>query len=163
MQRFFSFPRNVNEHAARMVAAGVVVMSVTFLAGWTWVLIPLTYGFLARVSNGPRFSPLARFVTEVAIPRLGWRQKVVAGSPKRFAQGIGATLSSAAFVAHFAFGATGLAQILVGMIVVAASLEAGLGFCLGCKMFALLIRARILPESACVECNDLSLRWSNAA
>jgi hypothetical protein len=43
----------------------------------------------------------------------------------------------------------------VGAIAVAASLEAGLGFCLGCKVFALLMRAGIVPASACEACLDI--------
>jgi hypothetical protein len=44
------------------------------------------------------------------------------------------------------------------MLVVAASLEAFAGYCLGCKAFALLMRAGVIPESACVECADVSRR-----
>jgi hypothetical protein len=47
------------------------------------------------------------------------------GSPKRFAQGIGAVLSTIALVAHFAFGATTLAMVLVAANTVAATLEWG--------------------------------------
>ena len=35
-----------------------------------WVLVPLVYGFLARVLTGPRLSPLGQFVTRVVTPRL---------------------------------------------------------------------------------------------
>ncbi|HNJ97536.1 MAG TPA: DUF4395 family protein, partial [Ilumatobacteraceae bacterium] len=67
----FEFPNPVNETSARLVASGVVVQGVVFLAvrQW-WVLLPLAYGFLARVLSGPRFSPLGQFVTRVVTPRL---------------------------------------------------------------------------------------------
>jgi hypothetical protein len=81
----------------------------------------------------------------------------VPGPPKRFAQGIGATLSVAALVAHLG-GAPGVAAVLVAAITAAALLEAGIGFCLGCKIFALLMRAGLVPESVCEACNDLSRR-----
>lgn len=57
MTKRFPFPHPVNETSARIVAAGVVVMSVAFAAtGAAWLLVPLTYGFAARVTTGPAFS-----------------------------------------------------------------------------------------------------------
>ena len=57
MKRFFSFPNPVNDAAARSVALGVIALSVvTFVSGWAWLLIPLTYGFAARVAAGPKLS-----------------------------------------------------------------------------------------------------------
>lgn len=154
-----SFPETVNETSARLVAGGVVVMSsVIVFAGQTWLVAILAYGFLARVLSGPRFSPLGRLVTEVITPRLPFEPRPTPGPPKRFAQGIGATLSIAAAIAHFAFGATTVATVLVAGILVAASLEAFAGFCLGCTIFRSLMRAGIVPETVCEACNNLQLR-----
>lgn len=152
----FSFPNPVNEVSARIVAGGVVVMCAVVLAlGQTWVLVPLAYGFVARVLTGPTLSPLGLLVTEVVTPRLPVRAKYVPGPPKRFAQGIGAVLSVSALVLHFAFGATTAAYVLVGMILVAATLEAVLAFCLGCTIFALLMRVGVIPRSVCAECEAI--------
>jgi hypothetical protein len=159
MTKLFEFPNPVNEVSARLVAAGVVLMTLGVLVlGQTWMLAPLAYGFVARVLTGPTLSPLGQFVTRVLTPALPFEARLVPGPPKRFAQGIGATLSVSAAVAHFGFGATGLALVLVAMITVAASLEAFVGFCLGCKLFALLMRAGIVPEETCEACNNLALR-----
>lgn len=158
MDDLFRFPNPVNEHAARLVALGVVIMSVTYLAsGWLPVLAVLAYGFAARVLTGPTLSPLGQLVTRVAVPALGRPPKHVPGPPKRFAQGIGATLSLAALVLHLT-GATGVAAVLVAAIVVAASLEAFVGFCLGCQIFAVLMRLGMVPEQVCLECADISRR-----
>jgi hypothetical protein len=152
------FPNPVNEVAARLVAAGVVVQAVAFLVtGWPLWLVTLAAGFVLRVLAGPRVSPLALLVTRVVLPRLSVPAKPVPGPPKRFAQGIGATLSVAALVAWLA-GATGLAMVLVAMILVAATLEAVFAVCLGCKVFALLMRAGIIPPEVCVACNDVPAR-----
>jgi hypothetical protein len=152
----FAFPNPVNEVSARLVAAGVVGMTVLFLATrWGWVLVPLAYGFLARVTTGPTLSPLGQLVTRVVTPSLDIAPRDVAGPPKRFAQGIGATLSIAAFVSYFVFGNTTVAVVLVALITVAASLEAFAGFCLGCKLFAVLMHVGVVPESVCEECNDI--------
>jgi hypothetical protein len=50
--------------------------------------------------------------------------------------------------------------VVVGLLTGAAFLEAAFGFCLGCRIFAVLMRLGVIPESVCVECNDLSLRWA---
>jgi hypothetical protein len=161
--RVFGFPNPVNEVSARLVAAGVVGLSAAFLATrWNWLVLPLAHGFVARVAAGPRFSPLGRLVTEVVTPRLGVEPKLVPGPPKRFAQGIGAALSLTAVVLAFGFGAVGAAQVVVGMIAVAATLEAALGFCLGCKLFALGMRVGLVPETVCEACNDLSRRLGSS-
>lgn len=141
------------------MAAGVVVMTLLVLIpGWTWALVPLAYGFVARVLAGPTFSPLGQLATRVIVPRLPVAPRLVDGPPKRFAQGIGAALSVSALVAHFAFGAGTIALVLVAMITVAASLESVLGLCVGCKAFGVLIRAGVIPATVCEACRDLSLR-----
>ena len=40
----------------------------------------------------------------------------------------------------------------------AAGLEAIFGYCLGCKVFGLLMRAGLVPERVCAECADVSGR-----
>lgn len=159
MRKLFEFPNPVNEVSARLVAGGVVALTlVILLTHQPWLIAVLAYGFWARVLTGPTLSPLGQLVTRVVTPLVPAAPRHVPGPPKRFAQGIGATLSTAAVVAHFAFGATTLAYALVAMITVAATLESALGFCLGCKIFGLLMRMGIVPEEACEACNDLSLR-----
>lgn len=158
LRRVFSFPDQVNEVAARLVALGVVLMSISVLAGARWVLPFLAAGFVARVASGPTLSPLGQLVTRVIAPALPIEPRPTPGTPKRFAQGIGATLSVAAVVAMFGFHNNATAMVLVAMIAVAASLEAFVGFCLGCAIFGQLMRIGVIPESACEECADISLR-----
>jgi hypothetical protein len=155
----FSFPNPVDDHAARTVATGVVLMALSILVfrQW-WVLVPLTYGFLARVASGPRFSPLGLLATRVIVPRLPLEPKRVPGPPKRFAQGIGAVCTVAASVLHVGFSASTAALVVLAILTVAASLEAFAGFCLGCWMFARLMRLGVIPEDVCEECNDISRR-----
>ncbi len=159
--RVFSFPDRIDEVSARLVAAGVIAQGVLFLAirQW-WVLVPLVYGFLARVLSGPRFSPLALVVTRLASPRVRGEHRLVPGPPKRFAQGIGLAFSVGALSAAAA-GVPPIAFTLIGLLLAAATLEAGFAFCLGCKMFQLLIRVGALPQSACAECGDISGRLAD--
>jgi hypothetical protein len=159
----FSFPNPVNDLAARTVATGVVVMCVLAIAlRQPWILIPLTYGFWARVLTGPRLSPLGQVATRVIAPRLG-EPRLVAGPPKRFAQGIGVVFSTTALVLWFGFGLHTATWVVVAMLACAALLEAALGLCLGCKAFALLMRFGVIPESVCLECSDISLRHPELA
>jgi hypothetical protein len=157
-RRLFSFPNPVNEVAARLVAGGVVALAVVELAtSRRWLLIPMAYGFAARVLTGPKLSPLAQFMTRVAVPRLPFAAHPVPGPPKRFAQGIGAALSAVALGAWLV-GALGVSDALVAALVVAATLESVFGLCLGCKAFGALMRVGVIPESVCVECADISRR-----
>ena len=66
MSTLFRFPNPVNEVSARLVAGGVVLMALgALLLGQMWLLVPLAYGFVARVVTGPTLSPLGQLVTRV--------------------------------------------------------------------------------------------------
>lgn len=156
-----AFPRVINEKAARTVAGVVAVTGLVALAtGWHWLLIPLAYGFWARVLTGPRLSPLAQLATKVVAPRLG-EPKDVAGPPKRFAQGMGAAITTLGVIA-LVLGWTTVTTVLLALLVVAATLESVFAVCIGCQVFALLIRAGVVPETVCVECADISRRLARA-
>ena len=158
MASILSFPSIVNETAARLVATGAVAMSVAYVAtGNGWILVPLTYGFIARVLSGPRFSPLGLLATKVLVPRINVKHKLCPGPPKRFAQGIGAAVSATASVL-FLLDLGVASRVVIAMLAAAASLEAFAGVCIGCKMFYAMMRVGILPESVCEECNDISRR-----
>lgn len=162
MDRLFSFPHPVNEKAARVVAGVVLVTSIVILAtGAYWLLIPLAYGFWARVLTGPTLSPLGWTAQKVIAPRLG-EKKPVPGPPKRFAQAIGTAFSSAALVFGLILGYHAVADGLIAVLAVAAGLESIFAFCLGCQMFALLMRAGLIPEDVCAECADIRLRLGSA-
>jgi hypothetical protein len=156
-----SFPRVINEKAARTVAAVVALTgAIALLTGAHWLLIPLAYGFWARVLAGPRFSPLAQLATKVVAPRLGPPHDV-AGPPKRFAQGMGAGMTTLGVLA-LAVGWGTLAGVLLALLVAAATLESAFALCIGCQIFAGLMRAGILPETVCLECADISRRLQSA-
>ncbi len=153
MQQLFSFPDPVNETSARLVAGSVVILTIAFLTTQaTWLLWVLAYGFVARVLTGPTLSPLGLLATRVITPRLDLDHQLVPGPPKRFAQGIGALLSVGALVAQQGFGASELAFALVAAITFAASLEAVVGYCLGCSVFNGLMRIGLIPDSVCQAC-----------
>ena len=162
MHAIFSFPNPVNEKAARVVAAVVLLTALVILAtGAYWLLIPLVYGFWARVLTGPTLSPLGWLAQSVVAPALGSKQPV-AGPPKRFAQGMGAVMSTAALAFALLVGDHALADGPLIVLALAAGLESIFAFCLGCKVFGLLIRAGFVPEAVCAECTDIRARLSAA-
>jgi Domain of unknown function (DUF4395) len=162
VKRLFSFPNPVNDAAARTVALGVVAMTVTALVtGWAWLLVPLTYGFVARVATGPTLSPLGQFAVRVAAPRLTKWAKPVPGPPKRFAQLLGVVFTLSATSVWLSAGWSAARWILVPLLG-AASLEGFAGFCVGCTVFGWLMRAGWIPSSVCAECGDLSVRYAAA-
>ena len=149
----FSFPHPVNEVSARIVAGTVVVLSVfTIALDIPWLTVVIAYGFVARVLTGPTLSPLGQIVTRWVTPRLPFEPKFVPGPPKRFAQGIGAVFSVTAAVLAVGFESTGAAYVVLGLLAVAAGLEAVFALCLGCKVFALLIKTGLIPEQVCARC-----------
>jgi hypothetical protein len=158
MRSLFSFPNPVNEVSARLVAAGVVIMATaTLVLGQPWLIAVIAYGFLARVLTGPMLSPLGLVVTRLLTPRLPFAARFVPGPPKRFAQGIGAVFTVTAAVLALGFGALTAAYILVGFILVAATLEAVFAYCIGCRVFAGLMKIGLVPARVCEECADI---WS---
>ncbi|HEY7224753.1 MAG TPA: DUF4395 domain-containing protein [Micromonosporaceae bacterium] len=174
MRRLFSFPNPVNDTSARLVAGGVVIMSLTTIvlgffgqrmgllpgpshAAW-WLTVVIAYGFVARVLTGPKLSPLGLLVTKVLTPALHRPVKAVPGPPKRFAQGVGVVFSVTAAVLALVYHAYAAAALALGFLVVAATLESVFAFCLGCSMFRALMRIGVIPEEVCVECNNIWAR-----
>jgi hypothetical protein len=155
----FGFPHPVNENSARVVAGGVVTLAAaTILLDKPAVLVPLTYGFAARVLTGPKLSPLGQLATRVVTPRIKRPATFSAGPPKRLAQGMGLTMSGTAMVLNYGFGRKKAAYAVLGGLIGAASLEAFFGICLACKMFPALVKLGLVSESACEECANFALR-----
>lgn len=162
MADLFAFPNPVNEKAARVVAGVVLVLALVILAtGAYWLLIPLAYGFWARVLTGPTLSPLGWTAQNVVAPRLG-AKRPVPGAPKRFAQAIGAAFSTSALVLGPGLGDHAAADGLLIVLALAAGLESIFAICLGCEGFALLMRAGLIPQRVCAECADIRPRLSKA-
>ena len=160
-RKIIGFPNPVNEKAARTVAGGVLllcsvtlVLSLTLGDQWLWLTVLIALGFVARVLTGPRLSPLGQVATRLVAPRLGM-PKLVPGPPKRFAQGIGSVVTTAA-VGVLALGFPMATQALLGLMIVAAGLESIFAFCIGCRIFAGLMRRGVIPAKTCEACNDIS-------
>jgi hypothetical protein len=160
----FSFPNPVNEVSARLVATGVVVMTVVTIAfDVRWLTLVLAYGFVARVLTGPTLSPLGQLVTRVITPALPFAPKMVPGPPKRFAQLIGALFTVTVVVVTYGFDRFDIGQALLAVLLVPASLQAFVGFCVGCQIFGLLMRVGVIPAEVCEACNNIWNRTPHPA
>jgi hypothetical protein len=158
MTKRYPFPNPANETSARLVAAGVVLISTAFLlTNSTLILLALTYGFAARVAAGPAFSPLALLVTRIITPKLNFDHKFVPGPPKRFAQTIGLTFAATALTLTLLDYSLAPKLVIVALIF-AATLESVFAICLGCIMFSFLMKLGVIPQSVCESCNDITLR-----
>jgi hypothetical protein len=161
MAELFHFPNPVNETSARFVAAGVVLLSaLALVTQWRPLLLLLAYGFVARTLTGPTLSPLGQLVTRVVTPRLHVQHRYAPGPAKRFAQAIGAVVTVTAAVLAYTVGMGVAVDALLVLMIVFALLESALGVCVGCKVFAVLIRLRIVPARICVECAEIWARNS---
>lgn len=160
-RKVFAFPNPVNEYSARITAGLVVALSLVtlvtgLLTGFGWGLGVIAVGFWLRLLFGPRISPFGILSVKVLTPLLG-KTRLVPGPPKRFAQGLGAAMSTAAAIL-LAAGLAPAAWILLAVLIAAASLESFAGFCLGCAIFGFLQRRGLIPENICEACNNITLR-----
>ena len=159
MRSVFSFPHPVNEIAARVVAGGVFILAVAAITfRQPWLLVPLAYGFWARVLTGPTLSPLGQLSTRIIAPRLTASPRLVAGPPKRFAQAMGVAFSTTALILWFGAGEGAATWVVVGLLAAAALAESAFGFCIGCRVFGRLMKLGIVPADVCAACADISLR-----
>jgi hypothetical protein len=144
------FPSVVDDVTVRLIAGVVLVVGVIALSTQQWWLYAvLAVDFSLRAALGPSASPVARLVQRWIRPAVSAPKRPTAGPPKRFAQGMGLTFTSGAALAWW-LGVPALSYALIGLLVVAASLEAFFEICLGCIVF------RFFWE--CEDCNDISER-----
>jgi hypothetical protein len=159
VRSLFGFPNPVNEVAARVVAGGVFILAVAAISfRQPWLLVPLAYGFWARVLTGPNLSPLGQLATRVIAPRLSASPRLVAGPPKRFAQAMGVVFSTTALILWFGAGEGAATWAVLGLLAAAALAESAFGFCIGCRIFGRLMKLGIVPADVCAACADISLR-----
>jgi len=133
----------VNSRVVRIVAGEVVLIAVVFIV-WPqwWLFLTLAADFLLRALGYRKYSPLATIARTLASALKLDRQPVNA-APKQFAAKIGVGFALSAAVLAF-FGLTLAAQLVAAGLLGAASLEAFLGYCVGCKVYSLIPRRLLL-------------------
>jgi Domain of unknown function (DUF4395) len=135
---------------AGITAALLLIIVVLGVAGAStaafWLLVAATalfgWGAFAGIRRHPYGSLFARLVR----PRLAPTAELEDPRPPTFAQGVGFAVGLAG-VLLAAFGLPSAVPIAAGIAFFAAFLNAAFGFCLGCQMYLLLVRARVIPST----------------
>jgi hypothetical protein len=138
--RIFSFPDSVDEASDRMVARGVCLLATATIGlDLKWMTAVIAYGFVARVLTGPTLSLLGQLATRMTATRHGNSARLVAGTPRRFAQGIGAALSVVALLLTL-IGTWAAAEVVLVLLIASTFAEGAFGYCVGERLFALVRR-----------------------
>lgn len=115
-------------------AAALLLLAIALLFAWGAFagVRRHPYGVLYRVAVRPRPAP----PTELEDP-----------APPTFAQGVGLFVTGLGLVV-FAFGVPAALPIAAALAFVAAFLNSVFGYCLGCQIYLLLVRAGVIRKAA---------------
>ncbi|QHC66295.1 DUF4395 family protein [Rathayibacter sp. VKM Ac-2759] len=111
------------------------------------LLLALAALFAWSAARGVGSGPWAVVFRRLVRPRLAPPAEWEDARPPRFAQLIGLIVTGAGVVLHVA-GVPGAVPIAAAVAFLAAFLNAAFGLCLGCELYLLLVRARLLGRSA---------------
>jgi hypothetical protein len=130
-------------------ALTVVVIILALLLPQPWALVVTvvqTVLFAIGAGLGVQRTPHAWLFKKFVRPRLGAPDELEDPAPPRFAQGVGLAFLVVALVGYLV-GATLVAQIALGLALVAAVLNAVFRFCLGCELYLLIRRLGPSPSA----------------
>ncbi|HYB49066.1 MAG TPA: DUF4395 domain-containing protein [Streptosporangiaceae bacterium] len=115
------------------------VLSVVLVTGSVWLLAAQALVFATGEAFSLRYSPYGMLYRRLVRARLGPPAELEPEAPPRFAQAVGLVFALVG-VAGYAAGLTWLGAAATAAALVAAFLNAVLGFCLGCEMYLLIRR-----------------------
>ncbi len=138
-----SYPTRVDPRGLRFAAAITSVVLAASLVTPLHVAIPLlaiqAIVFALGAFGGPHTAPYGVLFKQAVRPRIGAPTEFEDARPPRFAQLVGLTFLVVALVG-FVSGLGLLAYVAIAFALVAALLNAAVGFCLGCEIYLLLRR-----------------------
>jgi hypothetical protein len=113
-------------------AAAVLLLAIALLFAWGAFagVRRHPYGLLYRVAVRPRLAP----PTELEDP-----------APPTFAQGVGLVVTGLGLLL-FVLGVPAALPVAAALAFVAAFLNAAFGYCLGCQIYLLLVRAGVIRK-----------------
>ncbi len=126
----------INENVARMNGLFTLIAMLLFVfAVAKWIIFVIGVDFFLRALGMPRYSPMSA-VSKSILKALKAKPEMVNAGPKMFAAKIG--FACCYLMAIFYVVGLGMPAIVIGCIMITcASLEAFLGYCVGCKMHTL--------------------------
>ncbi len=116
-----------------------VVLAVVLVTGWWPLLAAQAAVFGIGAFAGPRWAPYGLAFRYWIAPRLAPVTEREDAAPPRFAQLVGFGFAVIGVIGY-ASGLTVLGIVATGLALVAALLNAAVGFCLGCEVYLLLRR-----------------------
>ena len=131
--------------AVLLLIVAVLGFGGAALAAWV-LLAALTALFAWGAFAGVRRHPFGLLFKRFVRPRLSPPEELEDPRPPTFAQGVGFAVTLVGVV----LGAAGLplaVPIAASFAFIAAFLNAVFGYCLGCQMYILLVRARVIPRT----------------
>ncbi len=131
----------VDENVSRLVGVFTFFASLLFLAFPSpWLAAAIALDFVPRALGKASSSPSV--IAGSALRRLlGLPESLVNAGPKQFAAKLGLMMSMAILLLSVA-GVPGAALGLAALLAACAALEGFVGFCVGCLLYSLLMRAR---------------------
>src|SRR3954464_3607122 len=121
-------------------AVTAVALAVALVLGSGVLVAVQAVVFAVGAFAGLRYAPYGAFFRLVVAPRLGPVAGAEPETPPRFAQLVG-LLFAVVGAAGYLLGAPLLGAVATGFALVAALLNAVVGFCLGCEMYLTIRRA----------------------
>ena len=130
-------------------AAGVttVVLALVLLSGSGWLAAAQTVVFALGAFFGLRFAPYSVLSRLIVAPRLNPPAEKEEAAPVRFSQLVGFVFALVGTIGYLT-GLTVLGIVATALALAAALLNAAVGFCLGCEMYALIQRLRTRNQGA---------------
>lgn len=123
-------------------AITTVVLAVALVLQNPWVLLFQALVFAITVAVGPGNGPYGWIFRVLIRPRISPAHELEDPRPPRFAQLVGLIFAVLGLIGFFS-GVWVLGVVATGCAVVAALLNAVIGFCLGCELY--LLGRRVLP------------------
>lgn len=134
----------IDPRGQRFAAAiTTVVLAVALVLQNPWILLFQVIVFAVTVAAGPANGPYGLLYRKLLRPRLTAPLELEDPRPPRFAQLVGLIFAAVGTVGFFT-DSWPVGLIATGCAVVAAMLNAVIGFCLGCELY--LLGRRLLPS-----------------
>ena len=132
--------------SATLLLVALFLALTGLTAAATVLLAAITLLFAWGAFAGIRRHPYGRLYAALLRPRLGPPAELEAAAPPTFAQGVGLVVTGVG-VALALLGVPLALELAAAAAFVAAFLNAAFGYCLGCQIYLLLVRARVIRSA----------------
>lgn len=120
-----------------------IVLALALVTSSVWVATFQAVVFAIGAINGPQFTPYAFIYRRLIKPRLRSALRTEDVRPPKFAQSVGLAFALVA-LAGVATGTSVVFTVAIAAALAAAFLNAAFDFCLGCQMYLILTRFRLI-------------------